>query len=643
MATYHENLVQSFENFKDRYIDYEPRNYFPLEGWNIYYENDWVRDVSGITFYISDDGVITATGTSTAEITFPISGKADIETHTGKILSLSGTNLANFGLTVEYYSFDWWEEDYAWLEETVTINDDEDHTIPNYYKARFSLHVSSGVTLDNATLSIMLRDSSVEDNTYYPIAKPNTRLTLAVNALNRKFIDTENDVDDLINKVENSALSFAYTQNDNTATRAYSVGDYIIWYGRLYKVTAAIAQGGTITSYGASKNIQLVTNELSILDGINAKQNANLAINQGTSSVAIQAYAIGDLLVYNDILYKVTAAIARGDTIIDGTNVEETTIANELANVTPQESLKVQTIGRQPKDITDMLDDLSDAIAEQDLEKYGYVIGDWFIGDSGYYYYLADMDPFYANDDFFGYYSHGSKINIHHIGVVVRPPSLTTKYHDTDNDGTFAGYSTSTYHNLLTTTVLDNIKDDYDNLFNDANLATNQGSSSVAIRAYAKGDLLKYNDILYKVTAAIAQGGTITVGTNVAQTAVWSEHLLAHCKQYNTISGWAWSSGTVGSYGGTEYISALTEAQVTGDVSWSNNKYQQGEGFRQLELFRRYILSKALVSNPADSFLLRSLSGNDASVIVDNTPHPTGYWGINTSIQLQIAALILMK
>ena len=585
MATYHENLVQSFENFKDRYIDYEPRNYFPFNAWELYdFSTVWVN--SGVTFTVSEDGVITASGTSTAEITIALTdlvyceNNYDIPGINGKILSLTGTNLANFGLTIDYY-YSYWGV--ASLDESVNINDDEDHVLQTDYKVQFKLHVNNGVTLDNDTLSIMLRDSSVEDNTYYPIAKPNSLLTLETNTLGSRIESMGNKLYNL--KADNG---LAYYESGNTASRYYSIGAYIITESGWYKVIKTIARNATFIKSGENANLSWVFGTiLSNNDAVHSKHNANFATEQ-TTSTAVQAYAIGDLIVWNYMLYKATEAIAQGDTLKTGTNanVVRTTIAEELANVTPQESLKVQTIGRQPKDITDMLDDLSDAIAEQDLEKYGYVIGDWFIGDSGYYYYLADMDPFYVNSNFYSYYSLGPKINIHHIGVVVRPPStVTTKYHDTDNDGTFAGYSTSTLHNLLTTTVLNAIKDDYDTLFGD-----------------------------------------------------WSEHLLAHCKCYNTISGWAWSSGTVGSYGGTEYISALTEAQVTGCTNFSNNQYQQGEGFKQLELFRRYYTGKVFGDS---AFHLRSLFGNTSSVIVASDIYIT-YHGVNSSA-LRVAALILMK
>lgn len=47
--------------------------------------------------------------------------------------------------------------------------------------------------------------------------------------------------------------------------------------------------------------------------------------------------------------------------------------------------------------------------------------------------------------------------------------------------------------------------------------------TSTASRTYAIGDYLILNNVLYKVTAAISSGGTITVGTNVAATTVTDE------------------------------------------------------------------------------------------------------------------------
>ena len=45
------------------------------------------------------------------------------------------------------------------------------------------------------------------------------------------------------------------------------------------------------------------------------------------------AYSIGDTLIYNDVRYKVTAAISIGDSLTDGTNIEEKTVDDDLVQI----------------------------------------------------------------------------------------------------------------------------------------------------------------------------------------------------------------------------------------------------------------------------------------------------------------------
>lgn len=55
-----------------------------------------------------------------------------------------------------------------------------------------------------------------------------------------------------------------------------------------------------------------------------------------------------------------------------------------------------------------------------------------------------------------------------------------------------------------------------------SNIATVE-STNKASKAYAKGDYLVYEGTLYKVTANIANGGTLTVGTNITATSAGGE------------------------------------------------------------------------------------------------------------------------
>lgn len=63
-------------------------------------------------------------------------------------------------------------------------------------------------------------------------------------------------------------------------------------------------------------------------------------------------YSVGDMLVFNGILYKVTTAIATNDALVVGSNIEAQTVANAISDIitllwtnpTPSSSFTAQTI-----------------------------------------------------------------------------------------------------------------------------------------------------------------------------------------------------------------------------------------------------------------------------------------------------------
>ena len=110
---------------------------------------------------------------------------------------------------------------------------------------------------------------------------------------------------------------------------------------------------------------------------------------------------------------------------------------------------------RTRKNITSNLANLSAAVAEQNLAKYGYSIGDYFVGASGQYYILADMDCNYG-----GYNSY-AVVGTHHIGIVVDSKQTSAWL----SSGSVSSYSASTLHSFLSGTVLTNVKSDFKVLF----------------------------------------------------------------------------------------------------------------------------------------------------------------------------------
>ena len=92
------------------------------------------------------------------------------------------------------------------------------------------------------------------------------------------------------------------------------------------------AIGGTSSRTGEDTDNAKYYKELaeSAAQSLNADRLLGDFATLESSSTATQAYSVGDYLTYNGYLYKVTVAIASGDTITVGTNVEQTTVGDEL-------------------------------------------------------------------------------------------------------------------------------------------------------------------------------------------------------------------------------------------------------------------------------------------------------------------------
>ena len=176
-----------------------------------------------------------------------------------------------------------------------------------------------------------------------------------------------------------------------------------------------------------------------------------------TTLTALKAYAIGEQFVYNGLLYEVTAAIASGGTItIDGNCKLADNVTNQILLLTSELNKLKNATRRTQRNITTDLANLPTAVAEQNLEKYGYSIGDYFIGNSGYTYFLADLNTFRgAQSDY-------AAINQNHISIVVKT-GANSKWNETNDTST--GYRGSVLHSYLSGTVLNNIKSDMIALF----------------------------------------------------------------------------------------------------------------------------------------------------------------------------------
>ena len=189
-------------------------------------------------------------------------------------------------------------------------------------------------------------------------------------------------------------------------------------------------------------------------DATNAE---NLKLSDGT---IVNADTINTKLSKLDTPDNLSVELANKiDKPVSATNGQVLTYNGTSNEWEAQDSKGGTTIrtSRTRRDITSDLANLTTAIAEQDLAKYGYAIGDYFIGASGYYYYLADMDTNY------GGYNNYAIVNTHHCGIVVDTKSTCQWL----SEGSVKNYSSSTFHAFLTNTALPNIKSDIATLFGD--------------------------------------------------------------------------------------------------------------------------------------------------------------------------------
>ena len=176
---------------------------------------------------------------------------------------------------------------------------------------------------------------------------------------------------------------------------------------------------------------------------------------------------------------------------------------------------------------------LKQAVADQNLEKYGLKVGDQKT-INGHTYVIAGLNVMKGS-------STPYRLTQNHVGLIVIPHTTQAwnasgkTYEGADNRG--AGYLNSDLHYYLKNTLLPLVK-------------TDLGASN----------LLSHSKLL---SNAVNQNGYNRFG-----------------EATGCASGWTWEEDC--------FISALSEVQVYGATVWSSSGYDTGEACRQLDVFRHY-------------------------------------------------------
>ena len=223
---------------------------------------------------------------------------------------------------------------------------------------------------------------------------------------------------------------------------------------------------------------------------------------------------------------------------------------------------------RTRRDISSDLANLTTAIAEKNLKKYGYAIGDYFLGPvnhdgNKYVYTLADENTFKGGDGYSALTY--AVVPTNHITIVV-----DTKHNESWGSNTSGGYNGSNLHDYLVGTVLPNVKSDFTTLFGD-----------------------------------------------------WSSHLIEHQKLLrNGESKWAWAWYA-------NYISALTSVQLHGSPICDMDGTDTGEGNKPLEVFQKYFYPEILGNH---NTWLRSVSAAGYPCIASDAGTAGGSAGASSSL-----------
>lgn len=157
------------------------------------------------------------------------------------------------------------------------------------------------------------------------------------------FIDT----DDIYAKIA-AAVNLVAPAFSATKAGGYAIGDYVVYGGQIYQFTAAHTGAwddddatpiGNVTDlvedFAATLEAEIAANTAAI---------ASLANSVADEFDATEAYGAGDVVIYENQLYKFNAAHAAGAWI--GTDADETTLESLIDDAEPEslDPLEVTTL-----------------------------------------------------------------------------------------------------------------------------------------------------------------------------------------------------------------------------------------------------------------------------------------------------------
>lgn len=192
-------------------------------------------------------------------------------------------------------------------------------------------------TANSLTPVIQQSDVNINNGVY--------EINLATFTVDTSTISNLVNVAPFIRDLDAREVIIAPVEPTNIASSNYAIGRRLILNKVLYRVTSAITAGQTITpgtnvTESNSVEEQIEANVSSINSINNNKLNQTVIATRQSNLVASKAYVIGEQFVYNNILYKATAAIAKNATITIGGNATTAdSISTQISNFTNSPTL----------------------------------------------------------------------------------------------------------------------------------------------------------------------------------------------------------------------------------------------------------------------------------------------------------------
>ena len=144
------------------------------ESYNLLENTATSQTIKGVEFVVDEDGVVTANGTSTGDIVFPLIGWEEVKEKLSKYIGekLIGSGSIGGSLSTYYINFQGLNKDGIGIQ---SINGDSpvidvvDFT--NFNTVQVYIGIRSGVTVNNIVFKPMLRKASVKNTRYMPYGK----------------------------------------------------------------------------------------------------------------------------------------------------------------------------------------------------------------------------------------------------------------------------------------------------------------------------------------------------------------------------------------------------------------------------------------------------------------------------------------